>query len=269
MLAIPDAKKHGMLARLALIACALCALQPAIAAEPAPAANLCRQMLPTIRGLWLQQAYDAPPAVAAVMVDAIDGKLPQVRRGLAALPAAEQAHWRQIAMITAANAYQPAVVDGLLDDGAAVDGMVRLPPLKSGFARQLENDMARDPRVGPRAVQGLKATGIMRNDGNLVGPALMSATSCGDTATLDVLLRHHANVMARQKPDMPSGALLVAIINGNAPIAGRLLDHGADVCAEDRLIRKSGATMANIGRRNHLPAALVQRLTCNATTIAQ
>lgn len=254
-----------MLARFALITCAFCLLQPAIAAEPAPvSSNICRQALPTIRGLWQHDLYDASPAVAAVMVDAIDGKLPQVRQGLATLPVTEQAHWRQVAMITAANAYQPAVVGGLLDDGAAVDDTVRLPPFKSSFARQTEDSMAHDPRFGPGAAAGLKAADIMRNDGNLIGPALISAVQCGDTATLDVLLRHHADVMARQRPGTPGGALLVAVIDDDAPIVGQLLDHGADVCAEDHLIRKPGATVASIGKRNHLPDALVQRLTCRA-----
>lgn len=254
-----------MLARFALAACALFVLRPAIAAEPAPSGSaICRQALPTIRELWQHDLYDASPAVAAVMVDAIDGKLPQVRQGLAALPAADQAHWRQVAMVTAANAYQPAVVGGLLDDGAAVDGTVRLPPFKSSFARQTEDSMAHDPHFGPGAAAGLKAAGVMRSDGNLVGPALISAVQCGDTATLDILLRHHADVMARQKSGTASGALLAAIIDGDAPIVSQLLDHGADVCAEDRLIRKPGATMASIGEHNHLPDALVQRLTCRA-----
>lgn len=257
-----------MLARFALTACALFALQSVMAAEPAPSSTaICRQALPTVRELWRHDLYEAPPAVAAVMVDAIDGKLSQVRQGLAALPVTEQAHWRQLAMITAANAYQPAVVDGLLDDGAAVDGTVRLPSLKSGFARQTEDSMAHDPRFGPSAVKGLKAAGLMRNDGNPVGPALISAVQCGDTATLDVLLRHHADIMARQRPDTASGALLVAMLDGNASIVSQLLDHGDDVCAEDRLIRKPGATMASIGRRRHLPDALVQRLTCHAAAI--
>ncbi|WP_426662176.1 hypothetical protein [Rhodanobacter aciditrophus] len=259
-----------MLARLVLIACALCVLQSAIAEESVAAArraNPCRQALPTIRELWQHDLYDAPAAAASVVVDAIDGKLPQVRLDLAALPPGEQAHWRQVAMLTAANAYRPAVVDGLLNDGAAVDGMARLPPLKSRFARQIENGMAQDPRIGPRAVKVLKSAGVMRNDGNLVGPALVSAVGCDDAATLDVLLRHHADVMARQRRGTPSGALLVAIINGNALIASRLLDHGADVCAEDRLIRKPGAALASIAHRRHLPDALVQRLACHAPAV--
>lgn len=254
-----------MLARLALIACAFCALQPAIAAEPTPAANLCRQALPTIRKLWLHDLYDAPPAVATVMVDAIDGKLPQVRQGLASLPVSEQAHWRQVAMLTAANAYQPAVVDGLLDDGAAVDGTARLPPFKPAFYHQTLDGMDHDPHFGPGTAKALQASGLSDNRGNLVGPALISAVSCDDTATLDVLLRHHANVMTREAPNV-ADALTAAIINGNAPIVSQLLDHGADVCAEDRRIRKPDTTLARIGRHRHLPDALVQRLVCHVPT---
>jgi len=258
-----------MLARLALIACALCALQPAIAAEPTSASsvNICRQALPTIRGLWQHDLYDAPPTVAAVMVDAIDGKLPQVRQSLAALPAAEQAHWRQVAMLTAANAYQPVVVDGLLDDGAAVNEPARLPPLRSGFYQQTVSDMAHDPRFGPGVAKGLQSAGVMNNHGNLAGPALPFAVKCGDTATLDVLLHHHANVMARAAPNV-ADALTTAVVNGDTPIVSRLLDHGADACADDRRIRKPGTTLASIGQHSHLPGALVQRLTCHASTTA-
>ncbi|MEW9572008.1 hypothetical protein ABQJ54_09595 [Rhodanobacter sp. Si-c] len=259
--------KHGMLARPALIVCALCVLQAAIAAEPAPVGNICRQSLPTIRALWRHDLYDAPPAVAAVMVEAIDGKLPQVRQGLAPLPEAEQVHWRQVAMLTAANAYQPAVVDGLLDDGAAVNEPARLPAFRSSFERQTGNAMAQDPRFGPRAVEGLKAAGVMRNDGNLVGPALPLAAMCNDAATLDVLLRHHADVMVRAGPNV-GDALTTAVVGGHAGIVRHLLDHGADACADDRRIRKPGATLASIGRHQHLPEALLQRLTCHAAADA-
>ena len=225
-----------------------------------------------IRELWQYDLYDAPPAVATVMVDAIDGKLPQVRQGLAALSPDEQAHWRQVAMLTAAAAYQPSVVDGLLDDGAAVNDTVRLPPFKKSFEHQVENAMAQDPRMGPDVVKGFKAAGVMRNDGYVIGPALLSATSCDDPATLDVLLRHHANVAVRTipwpKPDVPrsSYALLISVVQGHADIAQHLLDHGADVCASNRLIRKPGATLATIGQHSHLPDALIRRLTCHAPT---
>lgn len=255
-----------MLARLALIACAFCVLQPAIAAEPASASsNICRQALPTIRELWQHDLYDASPAVAAIMVDAIDGNLPQVRHGLAALPVAEQAHWRQVAMLTAASTYQPAVVDGLLNDGAMVNGSVRLPPFKQAFYHQTLDAMGHDPRVGgPITAKALQSSGLADNRGNLVGPALPLVVECDDAATLDVLLRHHANVMAREAPNMVD-ALTAAVVNGNPVIVGQLLDHGTDVCAEDRRFHKPGTTLASIGRRQHLSDALVQRLTCHAS----
>ena len=255
-----------MLARLALIACAFCVLQPAIAAEPAPASgNLCRQTLPTIRGLWQHGLYDASPAVAAVMVDAIDGKLPRVRAGLAALPVSEQARWRQLAMLTAANAYQPTVVDGLLDDGAAVDGKALLPPFKPAFHDQMLDAMEHDPRFGgPGAVKALQSAGVLdSNHDQLLGPALLLVAQCGDVATLDVLLRHHANLMVRAAPNV-TDALTAAVVSGNSAIVSQLLDHGAEVCADTRRIRKPGVTLASIGQRQHLPDALVQRLTCHA-----
>jgi len=252
-----------MLTRLALLACALYVMQPAFAQEPVPTTNLCRQTMPAVRELWQHDLYGAPPAVAAVMLDAIDGKLPQVRQGLAALPPHEQAHWRQVAMITAANTFRPAVVDSLLADGADADAPVRLPPFKSGFYQQTVSDMAHDPRFGPKAVAAFQSAGLMGNSGNLVGPALPLAALCDDVATLDVLLRHHANTMAREAPGV-GDALTTAVIGGHAEIVQHLLDHGADACADDRLIRKPGATLASIGRRRHLPDALLQRLACPA-----
>lgn len=257
-----------MFARLALIACGLCVLPPAIATEPAPTArSICQQSLPLIRQTWRHHLYEAPPAVAAVMVEAVDGELPQVRQGLAALPVAEQAHWRQVAMMTAASTYQPAVVEGLLDDGAAVNDPVRLPPLEAAFFHESIDAMDEDARAGaPASVNAVQSVGMADNRGSLVGPALTLAVECGDAATLDVLLRHHVDVMARRAPDV-ADALTAAVINGDAAIAKRLLDHGADVCAEDRHF-KPGITLAAIGRRDHLPDALVRRLTCHAPIAA-
>jgi hypothetical protein len=256
-----------MLSRIALLASALLLIAPAFATNTAPSSpEICRQVIPTIRDLWQHEFYSAPSGVAAVMVDAIDGNLPRVRQGLAALPVADQAHWRQVAMLTAANTYQPTVVDGLLDDGAAVDGTVRLPPFKQAFYRQTVDAMGHDPRFGrPATDKTLQSSGLADNNGNLIGPALSLVVACGDTSTLDVLLRHHANVMAREAPNV-GDALTAAVVEGNAPIVNRLLDHGADVCMDNHHIRKPDTTLASIGRHNHLSDALVQRLTCHPTT---
>ena len=255
-----------MVARLALIAFALVVLSPAATAGTGPAAaHLCLEQMATARQLWQHDLYDAPPAVAAVMVDAIDGRLPQVRRGLAALPSDQQARWRQLAMLTAAWSHQPSVVEGLLDEGAAVDGKAWLPPVKPAFDRQALDATGRDPRFGgPATVKSLQSAGIVGNRGQQLGPALLAASGCNDVATLDVLLRHHADVMLRAPHS--ADALTVAVVNGEAGIARHLLDHGADVCADDRRIPRPDTTLAGIGRRKRLPDALVQRLTCPGPT---
>lgn len=227
-----------MLSRLALLASALLLSGPILAKDNVPSTrDLCRQTTPVVRNLWLHDLYDAPPGVATLMVDVIDGKLPQTRQRLAELKPAEVARWRQTAMLTAVWAGQAAIVDALLDDGAAVDEMGWIPSFKSSFYRETVGDMQQDPRFGgPAGVKGLAAAGLLSNQGQRLGPALTTATECGDVAT----------------------------VHGGAPIVQRLLDHGAAPCIDDRQIqsRKPGASLASIGRRNHLPETLVQRLAC-------
>lgn len=254
-----------MLSRIAWLAWALLLITPAYARDNPPSLlEFCRQNTPVIRDLWLHDLYDAPPGVAALMVNVIDGKLPQVRQQLAELKPAEVPQWRQTAMLTAVWARQATIVDALLDDGAAVDGLGWIPPFKPSFYQQTVGNMQQDPRFGgPAGVKGLAAAGIVSNQGQRLGPALTTAAECGDVATLDVLLRHHANVMARQAPNVVD-ALTVATVHGDAAVVQHLLDHGADPCIDDRHIqlRKPGASLAGIGRRNDLPETLVQRLAC-------
>ena len=261
-----------MLSRIALLAWALLLIAPAFARDNAPSAReLCHQAIPTVRDLWRRDLYDTSPAVDALMVDAIDGQLPQARRQLAQLKPAEVAHWRQLAMLTAASTGQAAVVDALLDDGAEVDGMGWIPPFKPSFYGQTVDSMKHDPRFGgPARVDGLAATGLLDNHGRRYGPALVIATQCGDLATVDVLLRHHADVMARQAPNI-ADALDTAVMEGNAAIVQRLLDHGASACMHDRLAQRRALKdkrrfipLAEIGRRAGLPDELAARLRCPA-----
>lgn len=265
-----------MLSRIALLASTLLLTAPAFATNTAPSGpEICHRAIPAIRDAWQHDAYEAPPAAAALMVDVIDGKLPQARERLAALKPAEAAQWRQTAMLTAAYAGQAATVDALLDDGAAVDGMAWLPPFKPAFYRQTVDGMKHDPRFGsPNAVNGLAARGLLSNRGRNYGPALPIAAECGDVATVDVLLRHHANVMAREAPDS-ADALDAATVNGNAAIVQRLLDHGANACSHDRLgrermlkARRAFISLAEIGRRAGLPAGLTARLNCPVVATA-
>lgn len=69
--------------------------------------------------------------------------------------------------------------------------------------------------------------------------------------------------MARAAPS-EGDVLTVAVVEGHAGIVQRLLDHGADVCANDHRICKSGSTLASIGRHQHVPETLVLRLDCRA-----
>ena len=86
-----------------------------------------------------------------------------------------------------------------------------------------------------------------------------------------MLLDHHANVDANPFQTVMN-PLEAAVALKNTAIVQRLLDHGADVCAEDRLIHQRQierkinhfSTLADWGRREKLPGDMVARLTCPA-----
>lgn len=266
-----------MFSRIALFFLGIALTSQAVAVtHTQPSGEICRQTRPMMRTLWSTDGYDASPAVAALMVDAIDGKLSAVRQQLQTMQRADAVRWRQTAMVTAAWNGQAAVVEGLLDDGAAVDALAPMPPFKPGLFDQTVDGMKRDPHFGgPDGVKHAMATGLISSQGGFVGPALMVATKCGDVATLNVLLHHHANVAQRRTPDAPD-ALTVATVNGDADAVQFLIDHGADPCADDRHVarihrkssRRGKYTLAQIGTRSKLPAPLVARLTCPAVAIA-
>lgn len=261
-----------MLSRIALLLLGTGLFTQAVAAAPTPPLSaICRQSIPVMRETWAGAAYDAPPAVAAMMVNVIDGKLLQVRQQLQQMTPADARLWRQSAMVTAAWSGQAVVVDGLLDDGADVDGTGWLPPYKSAFFDRQVSAMKHDSRIGAAGVKVLKATGTLSNKGQSDTQALAGAVYCGDVATLDVLLRHHVNVAEREGSNV-ADALTEATEDGNAPIVQRLLDHGADPCAFDRRAAerhrkdpgRAISTLAKIGSRAKLPAVLIARLSCPA-----
>lgn len=159
--------------------------------------------------------YVVPPNVSALMVDVIDGKLPQVRRRLAAMSPADAKHWRQTALLTATWAGHASLVDALLDHGAAVDGKAWTPPLKSRFYKATAN--------------------AMKHRRQRLGPALPVAAGCGDAATLRVLLHHHAAVnQTNHLHHRGVDALFFAVMTGDADSVRVLLDHGANPCGDDR-----------------------------------
>jgi len=263
--------------RSALLLTAILLANRAVANDKLPPAP-CHQAAVVGRMLWLKGAMEVPPSVATLMVNVIDGKLAQVRRQLKGMPPIDERRWRQSAFITAVYAEQSGVAAGLLDDGADVNGKGWMPAYKPDFFGNAVTAMKHDPRFGgPGAVDGMAKTGLLENQGRFLGPALSIAASCSDVATVDVLLRHHPDVMARQAPNVED-ALEVATLQGNAAIVRRLLDHGATSCIHDRrlhehmrndpalrermLTAKRDFTLAAIGRRAGLPAGLTGRLIC-------
>lgn len=164
-------------------------------------------------------------------------------------------------MMFAVQAGQSDVVAALLDDGADANAIALLPGYKQAFLSHV---------LGPAMRKAFARNDMLNDHDTSIGPALPIAASCGDVAIVDALLRHHADVMARQAPNVVD-ALMTAILQGDAVIVQRLLDHGADACADDRNLhqrqlesRRGFHTLAELGQRAGLPADLTARLSCPA-----
>jgi hypothetical protein len=259
-----------MLPRIALLVVGLLLAGTVKGVEkPRPSLTLiCPAQTALARTLAVHDAFDAPPAVNALIVNVIDGKLAQVRQQLDAMDTAYAARWRQSALVIATYARNPAMVAGLLDGGALVDGQGALPDLKRKVRDELMAEVKKDPKwatVDPAPKTARELDAVFLFDGRLDGPAATIAAQCGDLATLDVVLDHHANLKARVphsndvmvmavtaddpaivKRLLDNGAdptnalgdssdgLITAIVDGNAAMVTLLLDHGADPCVEYR-----------------------------------
>ncbi len=262
-----------MISRIATLVFGLLLASNALGDERLPSPQeLCHEATTVERELWQKDKFDAPANVAPLMVDVIDGNLPQARQQLKAIPPNAVRRWRQSALITAIFAGQSAVVEGLLDDGANVDGQGWIPPFRPVFFSKTTDSMNQDSRFGgPAAVNGMEKSGLVSNTGQLLGPPLGAAGQCGDLATLNVLLRHHANARAPFKPHV-ADALVEGTMQGNVAIVKTMLDHGADPCAFDRRaildsreIQRPTTTLEKIGRRAGLPESLTDRLACHSS----
>ena len=278
-----------MLSRVALLAAGFLLAGTAAADEKTafPPALICPYLTSMTRGLAAHGDFNAPPAINALFVNVIDGKLLQVRQQLDSMNPADAARWRQSALVIATYARKPAMVAGLLDDGALVDGQGTLPGLDCKFRDQLIAEIKKDPKwatVDPAPRTGRLLDTVLLFDGQPDGPVATIAAQCGDLATLDVALNHHANLKARipHSKDVvvmavlsdnpvivkrlldrgadPSSAatgstdgLITAIIEGNAAMVTLLLDHGADPCAEDRSRQRSHDVYQARHRGEHHP----------------
>jgi hypothetical protein len=258
-----------MLLRVALLVFGLLLAGSAAADQkPFPLTQICPYQTALTRKLALRGVLDAPPAMNTLMLNVIDGKMPQVRQQLSEMNKGDAVRWRQSALIIAAYARETEMVAGLLDDGALVDAQGTLPALDRKFRDQLWAEVKKDPKwdsvdPDPKTARLLDADFLF--DGRPEGPVATIAAQCSDLATLDVALSHHANLKARiphsndvmvmaVTADNPaivkrlldhgadptdaqgdsSDGLIAAIAEGNAAMVALMLDHGADACAEYR-----------------------------------
>jgi hypothetical protein len=265
-----------MLSRIAMCLFGLLFAGQAFAVENLPKLSAsCQKSISQGREAWFLGAYNAPPDADSLMIDAIDGKLAQLRAQLKRMPPPDATRWRQSAMVTAAYAGQSAVVDALLDDGASVNGSGWIPALKPGVFKQVVKDMKHEAGSdNPASVTDMEDTGLLKNQGQEIGPALVIAAACNDAATVNVLLQHHADVMARVAPNVVD-ALDAATTQGNAIIVKALLDHGADPCMfalrssqHAKTTHRPVTTLEQIGCKVGLPGDLTVRLSCPAITPA-
>lgn len=233
----------------------------ATASDGLPLTNTCRTARATVPVDSLVGQLATSPEHASLLADAGDGRLVVVRQKLNSMPHDEATRWRQSAMMFAVQAGQSDVVAALLDDGADANATALLPGYKEAFLNHA---------LGPATRKTFARNDMLNDHDTSIGPALPIAASCGDVASVDALLRHHADVMARMAPNV-ADPLTDAVMQGDAVIVQRLLDHGADACADDhhmhqrQLESKRGFhTLAELGRRAGLPIDLAARLTCPA-----
>ena len=240
-----------MLGRMTLLLVGLLMTGFTAAAErpSAPLSVICPGQTALTRSLAVRSVFAAPPAMNALIVSVIDGKLPQVRQQLDTMDPVDGARWRQSALVIAAYARDPAMVAGLLDDGALVNGQGMPPALDSKFRDQLLAEVKKDPKwatllADPKTARDLDALFLF--DGRSDGPVATIAAQCGDLATLDVALSHHANVNAR----IPGrkDVMVMAVMANNPAIVKRLLDHGVDPA--DALGNSSDGLVAAIAEGN-------------------
>lgn len=249
-----------------------------VRAAPTPARNACTTETRWVHTAWRRGLFDASPAVTRGMLAAFEGHTADMRRGLAALPAAQRTRWRRTALATAVAGNQPRTVAALLDDGVDPDSRGWIPPLRSAFFDATLGQLEHKPVLhghGKQTVKAMQKQGLIGNHGEYLPPALFQVSQCHFDAVARVLLAHGAS--ATQRLTLANGIpgpdpLVYAVVFDDAPLIRLLLARGADVCADDRhmaqrarVIHRSPApTLASIAGKQGLSHTLVARLQCHA-----
>ena len=182
-----------------------------------------------------------PPGVRTLLLDITDGKQHAVENDVlhmrSGFDAEATSKWLNVALFHATFYNRPKIADWLIRQGANVDAHT----VNLAFAG------SRHP-----------------NDGQMMWPPIEQAADCGNTATLNVLLAHHADMYSSlHEPRPEPGALLLAIMEKHEDAAEVLLDHGYNPCLiySNYYPGPDRPTAAELARRMGLSSSLVRRLT--------
>lgn len=232
--------------------------------------DTCRQVRILEQQTWQLRIYAVSPAISDAMLAAVTGETDKMRAGLAALPPDQIARWRQTALFLAVTSNHPDAVRTLIVDGADPNARAWIPPYTNRYYRRLVAYMSGDPRFGGHStIRYFQDKSLMQNKGQWFPHMLIQAAKCNETQVIEALIQGGASVRARLSSGLQ--ALDIAVIQGNADAARILLDRGADPCDfAHRMVkhahraRRKLHDLADIARKQGLPAQLVARLACHA-----
>jgi hypothetical protein len=198
--------------------------------------DVCAKTAPNIRWAIAHDQFVIPLSVKTLLLNIADGNESAVSDDLREMhsefDAKQMSRWLNWALFEATYFNKASTAEGLIAQGADVNAT----PLQPAFSG--------DNRLPEK-----------------MWPPLQQAADCGNTATLEVLLRHGADMYAsiHQPKPMP-GALLLAIVNKHERVIDVLLDHGYDPCLMRANYYSSRVTAAELARRRGLSNSLIQRL---------
>jgi hypothetical protein len=205
--------------------------------------DICARTASNFRWGVAHNQFVLPPTVKALLLDIADGDRSAVpgniREMHAAFDAKQMSRWLNWALLEATYFNQASIAESLVAHGADVNAA----PLQPAF------------------------TGDNRPPQKM-WPPLEQAADCGNTAALEVLLRHGADMYASiHQPEQMPGTLLLAIINKHERVVNVLLDHGYDPC----LMRANyypGPTAAEMAKRDGLSEAVIRRVSALSSKCA-
>ena len=205
-----------------------------------PAGNICAQTGPDIRAIIANNEVHVAPEVKGLLLDITDGKQNKIAADLRQMrsrfDAGEMAGWLNLALFQATYYNRAGIAEWLIEQGADVNAH----PVNLAFAD------APKPSEDER-----------------VWPAIEQAADCGNTAVLEILLSHHADMYtSTHEPRPEPGALFLAIMGRHEDTVDALLNHGYNPCLiyTNYYAGPKRLTAADLAARRGLSASIVNRL---------